>query len=120
MVALDAEQVGQRQRHLAAGIVGEARGGPVGLLRLGPVEQVALEEGHLGAADQVGVDVGRAEAGRRPEVGVHRAVGVGRHDDQAAPGGGPSVAGCCGTTTPCERRSWAKTAPSWSSKTRPM
>ena len=35
------------------------------------------------------------------------------------PVGGPSVAGADRNTTPLARRSWAKTVPSWSSKTRP-
>ncbi len=86
-MALHAEQVRQREGDLAARVGGVLRGGPVRVLRLGPVEQVALQERHLGAADQLGVHVAGAEERRGAQVGVHGAVGVGRDHDQAAPGG---------------------------------
>jgi hypothetical protein len=83
-MAIDAERVGQRERDPVAGLVGEAGRQPVRLLGLGLVPEVSLEVEHLGTGDEVVVDVARAELRRRAEVGVHGALRVGRHDDEAA------------------------------------
>ena len=64
------------------------RGGAAeGVLGVGFVPQVPLEVEHLGASDQRVVEVGGPEQRGRAEVGVERALSVGRHDDEAASGG---------------------------------
>ena len=53
------------------------------------------------------------------EEGVHGALGVGRHQDQAA-GGRGDVAQGLSNCTPMARMSWRNTWPSWSSLTLPI
>ena len=92
-VPVDAERVGQRQRHLVAGLVRDPRGLAVRLLGLGPVPEVALEVHDPRRRHHVGVDVVGTEQRGRTEVRVHRALRVGRHDDEAAPGARPAGRG---------------------------
>ena len=87
-MTVDAERVGQRQRHHPPVLVGDLGGAPERLLGLGPVVQVALHVQHAPVGDGGLVDVVDAEQARRAEVGVHRALGVGRDDDDAAAGRG--------------------------------
>ena len=84
---LDAEGVRQREAHPPTRIVRDAAGLPVGLLGLRPVEEVPLQVRDVGGGDEVAVDVLGAQELRRPEVGVHRPLGIGGDHDQAAPGG---------------------------------
>ena len=56
-VAVDAERVGQAQRDLPAGAMGDRGGAAKRLLGARRVEQIAFEIGHLRGADQLGVDV---------------------------------------------------------------
>ena len=86
-MALDAERVAERQRHLAPVVVGDVGGHPERLLGIGTVEQVALHVEHLAVGDRRRVDVVGMQQRRHAEVGVHRALGVGRDDDDAAAGG---------------------------------
>ena len=66
------------------GFVRDPCGLAVRLFRLGPVPEVALEVHDLRRRDEVDVDILGPEEGGRAEVRVHRALRVGRHDDQAA------------------------------------
>ena len=83
-MAPDAERVGEAERHLAPGGMGDRRGLAKRLLRLRRVEQIAFEIGDLAGDDHVGVDVGGPEFGAGAEIGVHRALPVGGDEDQAA------------------------------------
>ena len=87
-MTLDAERVGERQRHLGAGGVGDRGGLAKRLLRQRRVKQIAFEIGDLGGADEAGVDVVRPELDAGAEIGVHRALAVRGDKDQAARGGG--------------------------------
>ena len=80
----DAERVGKAQRHLASRRMGGRRGFAKGLLRERRVEQIAFEVCDLRRGDHVGVDVGGPELDAGAEIGVHRALPVGRHEDQTA------------------------------------
>ena len=64
-VALDAERVGEGERHAVAGVVRGAGGPAERVLGVGLVPEVALEEQHLRAGEEGGVELGRARAGRR-------------------------------------------------------
>src|SRR6185312_2054231 len=85
-VAIDAEGVRQRQRHLARSLVRDRRRLDEGLLRLRRVPKIAFEVGDGGRGDRRFVDVGRLEVLRRAEKGVHGALAVRRHHDVAARG----------------------------------
>ena len=69
------------------GVVRGARGATERVLRLGLVPEVPLEEQHLGARDELVVELGRSELRRCTEERVQRAFRVGRDDDEATPGG---------------------------------
>ena len=56
-------------------------------LGVGLVPEVPLEVEHLCPRDELVVDIGRAELGRRAEVRVHGALRVGRDHDEAATAG---------------------------------
>lgn len=120
-VALDAEGVGEGDRHPTA----RALRGPHGLLEGGdavrPVEAVALEEDPLGRGHLGLVDVGGSEEFRDAKIGRHRPLAVRGDEHHAAPGlkAGPGRASGVSKAAPCARRSWAKMRPSWSSFTLP-
>ena len=85
--------------------------------RLGrrPVPHIAFEIDDLRRLDQGLVDVGRRQEGARAEIGVHRALAVGRHIDEAASGRRALLRGRGREMTPVERMSSANAAPSGSS-----
>ena len=83
-MALDAERVGQRQRHLMPGAMGDCGGLAERLLRQWRVEQIAFEIGDLGGGDERGVDVVGPEPDAGAEIGVQGALPVGGDQDQAA------------------------------------
>ncbi len=85
-MAVDAEAVGQRERHLPPGAMGDARGVTKGLLRVVAIEEIALHVEHPSGGDHTLVDVDRPQVGRHSEIGVHRPLSIGCHDDDAAPG----------------------------------
>src|SRR5271170_3749530 len=87
-VALDAERVGQRQRDLMPGGVGDRGGLAKRSLCQWRVEQITFEIGHLSRAEDVGVDVVGSERHASAEIGVQSALTVGRNQDQAARGAG--------------------------------
>ena len=60
-VPVDAERIGERERHLPPRLGGDVGGLPEGSLGLGPVEQVALEIKDARRADQLGIDLAAAE-----------------------------------------------------------
>ena len=64
-VPLDAERVGQRERHTVSRVVRGARRLAERVLRLRLVPQVALEEEHLRACQQLVVELGGSELRRR-------------------------------------------------------
>jgi hypothetical protein len=82
-VPLDAEGVAERERHLAAVLVRHAGGHPERLLGVRAIEQVALHVQDLAVGDRRRVDVVGMQQRRHAEVGVHRPLGIGRHDDDA-------------------------------------
>ena len=90
-MAIDAERVRQRQRHLPSGGVRGRRGATEGALRGGRVEQVAFQVGHRRIGHQRLGHVGFVEADAGAEIGVHRALSVRRDHDQAARGGGAAM-----------------------------
>ena len=93
VVAVDAEAVGQRERDLAPGAVGGRGGLAEGFLGAGRVPQIAFQVGDLRVGDQRLVDVLRTQLHAGAEVGVHGALGVRRHQDQAARRRGAAMAG---------------------------
>ncbi len=86
-VTIDAETVGQRERHLPSGTVGDARRMAEGLLGVVAIEEVALHVEHATGSHHFLVDVGRTQIRRHAEIRVHGALRVGSHDDDAASGG---------------------------------
>jgi len=84
-VAFDAEAVRQGHRDRPAGVVSDGGRPTEGLLRVGSIEQVALEVQHRSRRHDVCIDVVGSEEHRRPQIGVHRALSVGGDEDQAAP-----------------------------------
>jgi hypothetical protein len=85
-VAVDAEAVRQCERDAVPSVVRDSCRQAECVLGFGLVPQVALEEQHLGATDELVVEIRRTELGGCAEERVERALGVGRHDDQAAAG----------------------------------
>ena len=83
-VAIDAETVGQRERHLTTGPVGHLRRVSERLLRIVAIEEVALHVQHTTHRHHALVDIGRAQVRRHAEVRVHGALRVGRDDDDAS------------------------------------
>ena len=84
-VTVDAERVRQGQRHHPPMGVGDLGGTPERRFGLVAVEQVALHVQHVRVGDDRLVDVVDAELARHTEIGVHRALGVRRDDDDAPP-----------------------------------
>ena len=85
-VPVDAERIGEAERHLPPGLGRDLGRLAERRLGLGPVEQVALEIDDARGADQLGIDLAAAELRADAQEGVHGALAVGRHQDQAAPG----------------------------------
>ena len=83
-MALDAKRVGEAERHLAPGGMGDRCGLAERLLGLRRVEEITLEVGDLRRCDHLGVDIRGSEIGAGPEIGVHRALSVRGNEDQAA------------------------------------
>ena len=83
-VAVDAERVGQRHRHLATRLVGETRGHPDRFLGARRVPQIALEIGDLRTGRLILLDILGSEFDAGAEIGVHRALAVRRHEDHRA------------------------------------
>ena len=112
-MAVDHEPVRERERDPAPGLVTDLRGEPERILRGGRVPEVALEVRVRRAPDQVRVDVVDSQLRGGPEVGVHRSLGVGRHQDQRIDRSPtrPSVPSAS-NRTPAARRSWVYTSPS--------
>ncbi len=68
--------------------MGDLRGGPERRLGARRIEQVTLEVEHLRALDERAVEIQGAQLDAGAEVGVHRALRVRRHQDEAARGRG--------------------------------
>ena len=73
---VDAERIGQRERHPAARVVRQLHRLPKGVLRGGRIPEIALEVRHVGSADGVFVDLVGRQLVCRAEVGAEGAVGV--------------------------------------------
>src|SRR5690606_16459935 len=73
-MAADAERVGEAERHLAPGLMGDRSRLAEGLLGARRVPQIALQIGDLGARDQGGIDVFRSQLDAGAEMGLHRAL----------------------------------------------
>ena len=85
-IAVDAERVRQRDRDQPAGGMRRIEGLQHRLLGLRRVPQIAFDVGDLRGAHDARCRCRRAEAGAGAEIGVHGALRVGRHQDQAARG----------------------------------
>ena len=85
-MAVDAKGIGQAERDLGAGRLGEPRRLAEGGLGLLTVEQIALEIDDLGGLEQARVEVVGGEVDTRAEKGVHGALAVRRDEDKAARG----------------------------------
>ena len=83
-MAIDAERIGQRQRYLASGSMGDLGRLHEGLLGLVLVEQIPFQIGDRGVADGLGVDIVRSQLDADPEEGLHCALGVRGHENQTA------------------------------------
>ena len=84
------------------------------------IEQIAFEIEDLALLDQRAVEIGIGEFRRRAEIGVHGALAVRRHQDEAAAGRRFALASPSLKTTPMERRSCSNTLANWSWPTLPM
>ena len=87
-VAVDAEGVGEREADPPACRMGDSERLAESGLGRRRVPEIALHVEEAGAGDEVRVDVGRPELDAGAEKGRHRALGVRRHEDQAARGRG--------------------------------
>ena len=120
-VPVHAERVGEGERDLApggAGGVGELHHCRLGR---GRVPQIAFQigDGRLGRGGFV--DVRRLDLGSGAQHGEHAALGIGRHENQAAaPWRRQAVAAGVSNRTPASRISRRKAAPAPSSRTRPI
>ena len=85
-VTVDAEGIRQRERHEPAVTVRSLGGVPEGGLGIVAVVEVPLHVQHLAGGDGGDVDIGHAHQARGAEKRVHRALRIGRHDDDAAAG----------------------------------
>ena len=72
------------RRNLAPGGVRALRSADERALRLFSVEEIALEVGDAGPANEVRVDVVAAQLHADAKKGLHGALGVGRDEDEAA------------------------------------
>ena len=85
-VPFDAESIGEGEGHLAplgADQLGRGNEGPLGGFA---VPEVALQIEQLGVGHHLQVQVGRIQADGGPQVGAHRALGIGGDQDQATGG----------------------------------
>ena len=82
--------------------------------------QIAFEEGDRGRADQLPRRALGRELVARPGAGVHRPLGVGRDEDQAAAGRRPAGQRRRVELDSERRMSCAKMSPNWSSAIWPM
>jgi len=85
-VSIDAETVGERERHLPTGTVSDPRCVPESLLRIVAIEEIALHVQDSAVGHDCFVDVVGTQVRRDTEIRVHRALGIGSHDDDASPG----------------------------------
>ena len=92
-VAKDAEGIGQGERHGAAGLMGDVGRLEEGLLCRRRIPEIAFQIGHACARHRSRVDIGRREVLRRAEIGVHGALAIRRHQDEAARRGRPVIRG---------------------------
>ena len=94
MVSLHTEGVRQCKRHLATRFVGVLGRHAKRLLGVVLVEEVSLEQHPFGTLHGIPGDVARAQHRTRPEVGIHGALAVRGHHDDAASRGKTVVFGC--------------------------
>ena len=87
-VAVDAEGVGEGERDLVAGLVRDLHGLAESFLRRRRIPEIAFEIDDARGAHRLRVDVVGREVLAGAEIGVHGALAVRRHQDEAAGGGG--------------------------------
>lgn len=92
-MAIDAEWIRQAEGDAPAGAMSDSGRFLEGFLRLWSIPQVAFEVGHLGAGNQVRVDVFRPDLCAGAEKGLQGAMGVGRDQNEAASGGWAGAGG---------------------------
>ena len=85
-MARDHKGVRQGQRDLAAGGAGQIDRAAHRGARFFRIPEIAFEIEDRGTLDQFGVDQLRGQKLRRTKEGVHRALRIGRHQNQAARG----------------------------------
>src|SRR6516164_5006474 len=86
-VPLYAERVGKAECHLAARGMGNSGRFAEGVLCLRRVEKIALKIGDSSSSHNLRVDVIGPEIDTGAEIGVHRSLAVGGHENQTARGG---------------------------------
>ena len=94
-VTVDTERIAQRDARLTARRLTGFGSLLEGFFALGFVVEIPLKEQKLGIADHRVIDVLGADFGRNPEIGVHRPLAIGRHENHRAR---------CGQLTPRDRR----------------
>ena len=92
-IAIDAEGIGQGQRHLATGGMGDGRRLHEGLLGRWRIPQIAFEIGDGGGLHGRLIHIIAGEILAGTEIGVHGALAIGRHQHEAARGGGAILGG---------------------------
>jgi len=85
-VALDAEGVREAEGDSTVVLVAHLDGAAHGVLCRWEVPEVALEVEERATRHQRDGEVGGRDGGRRPEMGGHGALGVARHEHEAAAG----------------------------------
>ena len=90
-IAIDAECIRERERHLPARAVRDLGRLAERLLGMRRIPKIALEIDDGRRGNLFGLDIFRMQILRRAEISVHRALPVRRHDYKAASGRGPVV-----------------------------
>src|SRR6476661_2570566 len=83
-MTIDAKRVGQRDSRFTPGLAGDLRGPLKGLFRFRSVPQVAFQIRDLRAGHNLRVDIGCREIHASAKIRVHRALAIGRNEDEAA------------------------------------
>ena len=83
-MTIDAETVGQTQRDVTSCIVSGPCSMPKCPLGVVSIEEIPLHVENLAGGHQLDIDVVRFHERRHSEIGVHRPLGIGSDDDDAA------------------------------------
>jgi hypothetical protein len=94
-IAIHTKRIRQRQRDLAAGLMGNRRRLHKGFLGAFGVPQITFQINERGSGDLICIDIGRHQLLRRAEIGVHRTLAIGRHQNIRAAGRRTVAGGLC-------------------------